>query len=46
MTPIARLKLGIAIGEAHKSLSELNRELEGASDDDDERLTVIKELQG
>jgi P27 family predicted phage terminase small subunit len=47
MSPIARLKLGIALGEAHKSLADLNAELEATNDDEDEeRLTVLKEIQG
>jgi P27 family predicted phage terminase small subunit len=36
MTPIARLRLGIALGEAARSLESLNQELE-ADDDDDPR---------
>jgi P27 family predicted phage terminase small subunit len=36
MTPIARLRLGIALGEAARSLESLNEELE-ADDDDDPR---------
>lgn len=36
MTPIARLRLGIALGEAARSLESLNEEL-AADDDDDPR---------
>ena len=34
MTPIARLRLGIALGEAARSLESLNEELEAGDDDD------------
>lgn len=44
MGPLSRLKLGIALGEAHKSLAEMNAELEETTDDDDARLAIIKKL--
>ena len=34
MTPIARLRLGVALGEAARSLESLNQELEADVDDD------------
>jgi P27 family predicted phage terminase small subunit len=45
MTPIARLRLGIALGEAARSLDELNRALDDDSDDDpadDPRTRVVE----
>jgi P27 family predicted phage terminase small subunit len=44
ITPLARMKLGIAIGEAARSLEDLNREFEEDEDarqDADPRLEVI-----
>lgn len=46
LSPMARLKLGIALGDAQQSLDEMNRRLAaGEEDDDDEfdpRLTIIE----
>jgi P27 family predicted phage terminase small subunit len=39
MTPIARLRLGIALGEAARSLDELNRALDDDGDDDEQAAT-------
>jgi hypothetical protein len=44
MHPMARLRLGIALGQAHQSLQEFNAALEAAATDDDERLRVVKEM--
>jgi P27 family predicted phage terminase small subunit len=44
LTPQARLRLGVVFGEAHRSLDQINRELdieiEAAEDDDDPRLAA------
>lgn len=41
LSPLARLRLGVAFGEAHKSLADLNRTLlEEVGDDDDPRAEL------
>lgn len=44
MTPMARLRLGIAVGEAHRSLAELNAEVNADDDDewDDPRIVAVQ----
>ena len=44
MTPLSRLRLGIALGEAHKSLAEFNASLADANGEDDERFRIVREL--
>lgn len=46
MTPLSRLRLGIALGEAHKSLAQFNEEMNDAMNepDDDERLAAVRAL--
>lgn len=46
MTPMARLRLGIAVGEAHRSLAELNAEVNADDDDayDDPRIVAAQAL--
>lgn len=43
LTPMARLKLGVTFGEAHRSLADLNASVEADDDADDEdpRFTVV-----
>lgn len=42
LTPMARLKLGVTFGEAHRSLADLNAEVEDdGGDDDDPRFGII-----
>ena len=44
MTPLSRLRLGITLGEAHKSLAEFNASLAEANDEDDERFRIVREM--
>lgn len=39
LTPMSRLRLGVQLGEAKKSLDRLNAELDADDDDDDPRAT-------
>ena len=45
LTPLSRLRLGVTFGDAHRSLADLNAELEADDDDagsdDDPRFTVV-----
>jgi P27 family predicted phage terminase small subunit len=43
LTPLARLRLGVTFGEAHRSLADLNRALleEVDDDDDDPRADIV-----
>jgi hypothetical protein len=46
MHPMARLRLGIALGQAQQSLQEYNAALEASAADDDERLRIVREMHG
>lgn len=50
LTPMARLRLGVALGEAAKSLDELNRSLDADDDTDepaaDPRVRVVESASG
>lgn len=42
LTPLARLRLGVVLGEAHRSLDDLNALLEADDDETDLRLTYAE----
>ncbi len=46
LTPMARLKLGITLGDAARSLADLNAELDGDLDDDAATADVLLALAG
>lgn len=46
LTPMARLRLGITLGDAARSLADLNAELDGDLDDDTAAADVLVALAG